>query len=108
VSSEWQLDDVVSKEIETMVVRVKEAILESQTEVMRAFTDIARSVETRLANLDELADRMGRLEERIAGIERGSCLRRISFGIPEATCGSSGRKELSRSRRKRLLFRNTP
>ena len=51
--------------------RLTEVIRDSQTEVHRAFYDWARPVEARLNRVDELAQRMSWLEERIGEIERG-------------------------------------
>jgi hypothetical protein len=65
-----QLDDNGAQEIAKMVDKVTKAIRDSQAEVRRAFSEMARSVEMRLGGLDELAQRMGRLDEQIADLER--------------------------------------
>ena len=51
--------------------RLTETIRDSQTEVLRAFYDWSRPVEARLNRVDELAQRMSWLEQRIGELERG-------------------------------------
>ena len=51
--------------------KLTEAIRDSQTEVLRAFYDWSRPVDARLRHADELVQRMGWLEERVANLERG-------------------------------------
>jgi hypothetical protein len=51
--------------------RLIEAIRDSQTEVLRAFYNWVRPVELRLNRVDEVAQRLSWIEERIAALERG-------------------------------------
>jgi len=60
-----QIDEGVSLEIANTVDKVSKAIRDSHAEILRAFAEIARSVDLRLSRLDELAPGMGRLEARI-------------------------------------------
>jgi len=59
------------KDLQETTDKLTEAIRDSQTEVLRAFYDWARPVDMRLRHTDELVQRMGWLEERIARLERG-------------------------------------
>jgi len=65
-----QLDENVSRALAKMVDKVTKAIHDSHAEILKAFSDMAHSVETRLSRLDELAPRMGKLEKRISQLER--------------------------------------
>ena len=51
--------------------RLTEKLRDMQTEVLRAFHDLARPVEIKLRALPQLDERLGLLEERISRIERG-------------------------------------
>jgi hypothetical protein len=51
--------------------KLTEAIRDSQTELLRGFYEWARPVDVRLRHADELVQRMGWLEERVANLERG-------------------------------------
>jgi gas vesicle protein len=59
------------KDLQETTDKLTEAIRDSQTEVLRAFYDWARPVDMRLRHADELVQRMGWLEERMAQLERG-------------------------------------
>lgn len=62
-----QIDEKISENND----KVREAIRDSQTELLRGFYDWARPVDTRLRHADELVQRMGWLEDRVANLERG-------------------------------------
>ena len=47
-----------------------EQMRDMQTEVLRAFHDLARPVEIRLRALPNIEERLGNLEERVSAIER--------------------------------------
>ena len=65
-----QIDEKMSENND----KLREAIRDSQTELLRGFYDWARPVDTRLRHADELVQRMGWLEERVAELERGKRL----------------------------------
>ena len=66
-----QVTEKFSRELSETREKLTEAIRDSQTEVLRAFYDWARPVDARLRHADELVQRMGWLEERVANLERG-------------------------------------
>jgi hypothetical protein len=69
-----QVTDKFARDLQENADKLTEAIRDSQTEVLRAFYDWARPVDTRLRHTDELVQRMGWLEERVAELERGKRL----------------------------------
>lgn len=62
-------DLVTKKDLDAAVEKLTELIRDAQTEVLRAFYDWARPVHQRLGHVDELAQRLGWVEERIAKLE---------------------------------------
>ena len=66
-----QVTEKFSRDLAETTDKLTEAIRDSQTEVLRAFYDWARPVDARLRHADELVQRMGWLEERVANLERG-------------------------------------
>src|SRR5487761_2154944 len=65
-SAVQQLSEKSSRDFQEHNEKMTEAIRDSQTEVLRAFYDWARPVDMRLRHTDELVQRMGWLEERVA------------------------------------------
>ena len=66
-----QVTEKFSRDLAATTDKLTEAIRDSQTEVLRAFYDWSRPVDARLRHADELVQRMGWLEERVANLERG-------------------------------------
>jgi hypothetical protein len=64
------MDEKLSQTAEELTDKLTETIRDSQTEVLRAFYEWARPVDMRLRHADELVQRMGWLEERVAELER--------------------------------------
>jgi hypothetical protein len=71
VSSEPATKQDLADAVQQVTDKLTEAIRDSQTEVLRAFYDWSRPVDARLRHADELVQRMGWLEERVANLERG-------------------------------------
>ena len=69
--SKQDLVDAIRQSEERIVDKVTAAIRDSQTEVLRAFYNLARPVEIRLNRIDEIATRLSWIEERTAALERG-------------------------------------
>jgi len=73
-----QVTEKTSQDIADAVRQVNDTLTEkirdSQTELLRGFYEWARPVDTRLRHADELVQRMGWLEERVAELERGKRL----------------------------------
>jgi len=71
VNSEPATKQDLADAVQQVTDKLTEAIRDSQTEVLRAFYDWSRPVDTRLRHADELVQRMGWLEERVSNLERG-------------------------------------
>jgi hypothetical protein len=71
VSSEPATKQDIADAVQQVTDKLTEAIRDSQTEVLRRFYDWSRPVDARLRHADELGQRMGWLEERVANLERG-------------------------------------
>jgi hypothetical protein len=71
VNSEPATKQDLADAVQQVTDKLTEAIRDSQTEVLRAFYDWSRPVDARLRHADELVQRMGWLEERVANLERG-------------------------------------
>lgn len=74
MSSEPATKQDIADAVQQLTDKLTEAIRDSQTEVLRAFYDWSRPVDARLRHADELVQRMGWLEERVAELERGKRL----------------------------------
>jgi hypothetical protein len=74
VNSEPATKQDLADAVQKLTDKLTEAIRDSQTEVLRAFYEWARPVDARLRHSDELVQRMGWLEERVANLERGKRL----------------------------------
>jgi hypothetical protein len=74
MSSEPATKQDIADAVQQLTDKLTEAIRDSQTEVLRAFYEWARPVDARLRHSDELVQRMGWLEERVANLERGKRL----------------------------------
>lgn len=61
----------LAEAVRQVTVTLTERIRDSQTELLRGFYEWARPVDARLRHADELVQRMGWLEERVANLERG-------------------------------------
>lgn len=66
-----QVTEKFTRELAETREKLTGAIRDSQTKVLRAFYDWSRPVDARLRHADELVQRMGWLEERVANLERG-------------------------------------
>ena len=66
-----QLRRETKQDMTDMENRLVEAIRDSQTEVLQAFYNWARTIEIRLNRTDEIAPHLSWIEERIAALERG-------------------------------------
>jgi len=74
MSSEPATKQDIADAVQQLTDKLTKAIRDSQTEVRRAFYEWARPVDARLRHSDELVQRMGWLEERVANLERGKRL----------------------------------
>jgi hypothetical protein len=61
-----EIADAVRQVTDTLTERIRD----SQTELLRGFYEWARPVDVRLRHVDELAQRMGWLENRVSELER--------------------------------------